>query len=156
VHPDVSIGELISNELAAHGLDPEGNRVVIVGEQVLLPSRTIQLLALAVHELLTNAVKHGALRQPGGNIAIGWTVQRGQGGPRLRVTWREKGARLERAPHPRAHGFGLDLLVNLLPFELDAKTSVKFADDGLRVEIRLPLARETEAPSSPRSIYDSP
>ena len=156
VHPDVSIGELIRHELSAHGLDLDGNRVVLAGEQVSLPPCTIQLLALAVHELLTNAVKHGALSRPEGSIAIGWAVETDHGGSRLRLTWRERGVLLERAAGSRARGFGLDLLENLLPFELDARTSVKFADDGLEVEISLPFAAERETVASPRSVYDFP
>jgi len=72
VAPSVTVGELVRLELSAHGADADdrGRRVGLDGPELVLPARAVQLLALALHELLTNAVRHGALGAPGGRLAI--------------------------------------------------------------------------------------
>jgi PAS domain S-box-containing protein len=84
-----------------------GQRADLDGRPVLLPPGTAQPLAMAVHELATNAAKHGALSVPGGQVSVSWRLDRGTPGV-LRLRWAEAGGppvagrlRLARA---RGHG----------------------------------------------------
>ena len=60
--------------LAQGELKPYGSRAAITGEDLTLGPKAAQTLALVLHELATNAAKHGALAEPAGRIEIGWTV----------------------------------------------------------------------------------
>ncbi|MGY4234737.1 two-component sensor histidine kinase [Bradyrhizobium sp. USDA 4449] len=138
LQPNVTVGDLIRLELRALGLDQGGKIILHEGPNQPLPPAAIQLLALAVHELLTNAVKHGALRRAKGLLEISWINITDSGRDMLRLDWRERGAELSANNQASTRGFGLELLEALLPFELDAKTSVEFTDDGVHVSVDLP------------------
>ncbi|WP_376096601.1 HWE histidine kinase domain-containing protein [Roseomonas sp. CCTCC AB2023176] len=79
-------------EVAAGELDPflpEGgaSRIILDGPAVTLAANAVQPLAMALHELATNATKHGALSVPGGTVRLGWMID----GDRLRLHWEESG-----------------------------------------------------------------
>lgn len=145
----VSFDRLIRGELSAHiSLDPSGNgeRVSTEGpEGVPLKSATVQTLALALHELTTNAIKYGALAQPDGRLDVRWqVVEADTGGERLRVDWRESGVTDipdDRAP-ARGGGYGRELIEKALPHQLGAATSFAFETDGVHctIEVDIPSA----------------
>jgi two-component sensor histidine kinase len=88
-------------------------RIVIDGPQVHLSSTLAQGFALIVHELATNAVKHGALSRNGGSIAISWSVAVGANETTLFFKWQERGG-----PHvlpPKRKSFGTILLERAVP-----------------------------------------
>ena len=72
-------------------LDPykrnDGPKIMIKGQDVLLPPQCTSILAMTLHELATNAVKYGALSQNNGQLAISWKTARGS---RLLLTWEER------------------------------------------------------------------
>src|SRR5262249_8700679 len=81
--------ELLSGSLAPYAA-PE--RVILRGEDFVLRPRAVLTLAMAVHELTTNAAKYGALSVPGGRIEIHWQpVRTDKFSPILRIDWREQG-----------------------------------------------------------------
>ena len=95
-------------------------------------------MSLALHELATNAVKHGALSgSNGGRIAIKWRLNGRANGKALSFEWRERNGNGSLAK-PTRHGFGMELLTRILPYDLGAKTSVEFQDNGLRFQMDLP------------------
>ena len=133
--------ELVFLELDAHGLSFEASRerVTVDGPDVLLGPREVQLMALGLHELTTNAVKHGALGH-GGRLAIGWRIDgasTAEGRGRLRLDWVERA--VPRGPGEPGAGFGRHLIESTLPYELDAETTLSFTDDGVRCSIALEL-----------------
>jgi PAS domain S-box-containing protein len=138
-HP-VMVDELIRFELRAVGAQPEGERVTVSGPEVALPNRTVQILALALHELATNALEHGALRTAGARLAVGWWFVTDEDGRWLTLEWLETGVttRAERAPL-RA-GFGRTLLEKSLPFQLDARTQLDVEPDRVRCVISMLLS----------------
>jgi two-component system, chemotaxis family, CheB/CheR fusion protein len=73
----VTFDELIEDELAALSVDGgDRGRATLDGPKgVGLPSGSLQTLAVAVHELTTNAVKYGALKQPNGHLTIRWRLE---------------------------------------------------------------------------------
>lgn len=157
----VAFDELIVAELAALGVvdaSGQGERVTLDGPKgVRLRSGTVQTFALALHELATNAVKYGALRQPGGQLAVRWRRTRGRprnagghadgrgDGPRLRVEWTETGvARPEPGAAPQGAGYGRELIERALPYQLKAETAYELGPDGVRCTITLPLSSVEE------------
>lgn len=117
----------------------DGEQVVMQGPRVNLLPKTAETLGLAIHELVTNAVKHGALGHDGGKIDIAWKVERSAQGDELVFDWRERGNR-RLVPVPNRRGFGIEMLEETLPFELRARTELEFGSAGLRCRIRLPIS----------------
>ncbi|MBV9116014.1 MAG: sensor histidine kinase [Acetobacteraceae bacterium] len=121
VVPNVTMEELLRLELEAHGVDTDGTgRVQLRGPGVVLPGGSLQMLALALHELTTNALKHGALNNSTGRLDVAWELrQDGTDAPRLRLDWAEIGADLpDNGGAWSRRGFGLELLEVVLPYDL--------------------------------------
>lgn len=140
----VSFDELLLGEIAAVGaVDRHGNgiRVTMNGVKgVRLRSASVQTLALALHELATNALKYGALAQPGGHLTVSWNVIPAGEDSRLQVRWRETGVPVTHgAGKPDKRGFGRELIETLLPHQLHATTTYELASDGLICSIDLAL-----------------
>lgn len=142
----VTLAELVEAELGAHGARPDGSQVVVRGPEVELSSKAVQVMALALHELATNAVKYGALTQEPAQVEVTWQLSGATGAPVVTLRWVESGVALPpQAPDKR--GFGRQLLEQALPYDLGAETSFGFAPDGVRCEIRLPLDEGHPAPN---------
>jgi two-component sensor histidine kinase len=100
-----TLDDLVSAQLAAFGMD----RVSCHGERIMLRTEAVQNVALALHELATNASKYGALTIPGGRINIDWALETGESGDRnVRLTWREVGG--PPVTPPTQKGFGCFVL----------------------------------------------
>jgi PAS domain S-box-containing protein len=127
-----TIGELIGQQLRALGAEPDGVRVIADGPEIPLPDRTVQILALAVYELITNARKYGALRGPGGRLEVRWGAVAAPDGRRLELSWRENRAS-DKAVGPECpgSGFGRMLIEESLPHQLDAETKWVLQPEGL-------------------------
>lgn len=143
----VTFDELIRTELSAIGALDERDgsaRATIEGPAgVRLRSSTLQTLALALHELATNAGKYGALGDRGGNLHVRWALLPGDR-PRLRVEWIESGVAIpgdsDLAPR---RGHGRDLIERALPYQLEAETRFEIGADGVRCTIELPVSQST-------------
>lgn len=90
-----------------------GSRIVMDGPQVHLSSTMAQGFALIIHELATNAVKHGALSRDGGSVAIDWSVSVGASETTLMFRWQERGGPLVLPPTRKS--FGTVLLERAVP-----------------------------------------
>jgi len=89
----------------------------------------VQNVALALHELATNASKYGALSAPNGKVDISWAFEIDDGGERvLRLTWRESGG--PKAKPPVQKGFGCFVLERVTVNALGSG-GLEFRDDGL-------------------------
>ena len=110
-------------------------RFRIAGEDLRLPPKTAVSLALAIHELATNAVKYGSLSVDGGFVEIAWTVGEG----RLQFRWREQGGPAVAAPSRR--GFGTRLIERSLAAEFEGEVSIDFRPDGVVCTVDAPLPR---------------
>jgi PAS domain S-box-containing protein len=133
----LDLTDLVADELLTY-VAHDGEQVRIAGPAVRLKPKAAETFGLAVHELATNAVKHGALAVPQGRIRISWRVQNGSDPPQLVFEWKESGV-LNRAAKRKQRGFGTDLLERTLSYELKAKTVQTFEPDGLRCTIELPM-----------------
>jgi two-component sensor histidine kinase len=95
-------------------------------------------VCLILHELATNAVKHGALSAPAGRVRVGWqNSQDAAGGRRLRLRWTERGG--PEARPPAGQGFGTRLVEFAATHELHGRAELTFAPAGLQAEIAFPL-----------------
>jgi two-component system CheB/CheR fusion protein len=133
----VSLHELLTDELLAHAARL-GENVSVTGPDVFLTPKAAEMLAVAFHELATNAVKYGALLAPAGRINIVWQVAGAAPEQRLVLRWRESGVALE---GPTSHrGFGIELVEEGLPYTFGGKARIAFAKDGIECVMQFPLA----------------
>jgi PAS domain S-box-containing protein len=133
----VPLAELVTAELAATG-NRAAERQSVAGPPVDLPSDKVQPLALALHELATNAVKYGALSQPGAHLAVRWHVEAVGGRDHLVLDWRESGVAMP-AMDPRRQGFGSELIRRALPYQLGGKAELTFTPDGVHCVVTVPI-----------------
>jgi PAS domain S-box-containing protein len=143
---------LLREELSAHtSLDPtgRGGQISLAGPQgVPLRSAMVQTLALALHELATNAVKYGALSEPEGHLHVEWGIESEPSGePRLWIDWRESGVADIPDPNapPRGGGYGRELIERALPYQLGARTTYQFEPDGVHCTIEIAIPGEDMA-----------
>jgi PAS domain S-box-containing protein len=139
--PSAGLAQLLEAELTAHGIEAKAPRVVLEGPNVDLPAGSVQTLALVVHELTTNALKHGAFASPAGSLSVSWSLRTESEGPFLTLIWRESGVAMkEDSGRPMRRGFGLHLIERALPYQLGATTSIEFTADGMVCRMELPIA----------------
>jgi two-component system, chemotaxis family, CheB/CheR fusion protein len=132
----VDLGDIVRLELQAVGAADE--KVSISGPPVALGFELVQTFALALHELATNAVKYGALKESQGKLDVSWGVQtNGQNTPTLLLNWKESG--VPKLSKPTRKGFGRNLIERALAYTLRAKTKLSFDEDGVLCHIELPL-----------------
>lgn len=137
----ITLETLIRTELSAvvGGFD----RIALEGAaDVGLDSVTVQILALAFHELATNAVKYGALNKADGRLHIRWTLEpSADGPPTLAVTWRESGVDMSSPGRSKPEDRqGRELILKALPYQLQAQTEHVLGPDGVVCTIKLPLS----------------
>jgi two-component sensor histidine kinase len=95
------------------------------------------MLALALHELATNAMKYGALATPQGRLEVDWRILKSESGRgRLFINWFESGFETDLEPH---QGYGRELIEKALPYQLDAKTRFDLAGNRLDCSIDIAL-----------------
>ncbi len=136
----LTLGTLVRLELDALGAGIEGDRAVIEGPDVPLRKSTVQTLALAIHELATNARKYGALATEHGRLRVTWRTRQVDGqNERLAIEWAEEGLPSRDGSPPQRSGYGRKLIEQALPYTLDAETSYELSDVALRCSIELPL-----------------
>jgi two-component sensor histidine kinase len=132
----VGLTDLIHQQLAAY---TTGANIAISGLDVALTSAQTQAVAMVIHELATNAVKHGALSNPDGNVSVSWDRTGTDATAVLTITWRELGGLPIEAP--LQPGYGLSLIRDLIPHELGGAVDLTFPPDGVCCKIEIPLGQ---------------
>ncbi|MEO6228352.1 MAG: CheR family methyltransferase, partial [Thermomonas sp.] len=138
----VGLREIIASELAPYDHTGKG-RADLAGGDVQLDPETALALAMAVHELATNAGKYGALSVPEGRILVEWDTRPADGETRLRLQWREHDG--PPVVPPQRKGFGSRLITEGLTMQLDGEATLAFEPTGLVccIDIPLPTREET-------------
>ncbi|HEY1364671.1 MAG TPA: GAF domain-containing protein [Xanthobacteraceae bacterium] len=142
------------NELLTTLLAPFLDRIELGGPNVFLEPDATFALSMAVHELLTNATKHGSLTTAGGRIELGWSVARTQQGLTLLFDWKEKGG-----PSPRRSrrpGFGSRLINMVIERQLNGRVQQAFTPQGVEVRLIVPLTHERWPGARPTAPIDLP
>lgn len=132
------LGAIVETELAPYVGKPK--RVAIGGADVTLTPRAGMAIAMALHELTTNAAKYGALSAVKGRLSVTWDSTGGGDDTILRIVWTESGGPTVQAPTKR--GFGTTLIERALSHELDAVVRREFLPAGLRCVIEIRLTTE--------------
>ncbi|WP_222440887.1 PAS domain S-box protein, partial [Siccirubricoccus deserti] len=117
---------------------PVAPRAELSGPPVRLRPEAAQAVAMALHELATNATKHGAMSVPGGVVGLSWEADRETGWLRLR--WEEIGGPVVPGP-PLVRGFGSRVLEGTIRDQLGGRVERRWEPGGLICELDLPLTR---------------
>jgi PAS domain S-box-containing protein len=131
--------ELVSEQVLIGA--PNDNRISCSGPLLVLDAQAAMHLALVLHELATNARKHGALSVPTGRLSVTWQV-RTNGGCSLLLSWKESNG--PKVSAPSAHGFGRTLIEQTMRAH-GGEASVDYRTDGLTCEIKLPLPETAQS-----------
>jgi two-component sensor histidine kinase/PAS domain-containing protein len=130
-----SLGALVELQLAPF-IDLPSTRVEICGPSVELTAEAAQALGLALHELATNAVKHGALSVPHGTLSISWEVDQAHGASGLKLDWCERGGPL--VTIPKRTGFGHVVMKRMIEQAVRGRVEINFAPEGLQWSLQAP------------------
>ena len=128
-----TLRDLIDTELEPY----RGRDMIVEGPDLALTPKAGLSVAMAIHELASNAAKYGSLSYPKGRLVISWTVTR-EPEPRLRLSWTETGGPLIARP-PAQRGFGTTLIERSMGYEWDAKVDRSFVESGLVCTFDLPF-----------------
>jgi len=140
------------NELLNTLLAPFLDRISFGGPNVFLEPDPTFGLSMAVHELVTNASKHGSLSGTHGRVELSWSVGRTEQGLTLVLDWKEGGG-----PAPkrgRRAGFGSRLITMVIERQLNGKVEQTFGPGGLCARLTVPLTHE-RWPGGPRKVANS-
>lgn len=148
---ECSLRGLVATELRPY---EQRDNVVMSGVDVVLSSRASLGLALALHELATNAVKYGALSTETGHLDVSWRVTGAEGKPELEIVWLETAG--PPVVPPSSRGFGTKLIEISLVRGLNAKVNREFLSTGVRCEISVPFAEDIGRIRSADPSHDSP
>jgi two-component sensor histidine kinase len=131
-----SITTVIESALAPH----QGalGEIRAEGPPLKLPARQALTLAMCIHELATNAMKYGALSQPGGEVVLRWQIEPSHGEDYLRLTWSESKGPMVSSPERR--GFGSLLIEQVLADDFQGKVDVSYLPQGFRCELTTALS----------------
>jgi PAS domain S-box-containing protein len=142
------IGKLVDEELAPYAM---GDQIALSGSEVQLQPATAQTLALALHELVTNSAKYGALSTLAGRLSLSWDIE----ADNLLLAWEESGGPLVEKPTSR--GFGTRSVIASIESQLGGKAEFDWRSEGLICRLSVPLSPQEEAPvsdSPPTAIFD--
>lgn len=130
-----------TREIVAATLAPfhevESGRIAFGGPKLELSQGTAGNLALGIHELATNAVKHGSLSVPDGTVSFTWTVTPVDEGHRVELTWKEAGGPPPRKPEK--DGYGARVISFIPSRERAGSVTMEYPADGYACRIAFTL-----------------
>jgi two-component sensor histidine kinase len=103
----------------------------------VLPSEAAVPIGMAIHELTTNAAKHGALLTQEGPVDVRWSVDHEGEQPMLNLAWTERGG--PPVARPVRQGFGSRLIQRVLTAQLQAEVHVAYEPGGIRFRLSMPV-----------------
>jgi two-component sensor histidine kinase len=138
-----SLREMLEHELRL--FTGEGSRrVVLDGPPMDLAADLAIPVGMALHELASNAKRHGALSVPHGRVEVTWSLKRAEGKRRLFLEWKERGGPPVQTPQQR--GFGSTLLERVLAMQANAEVQIAYDKEGLTFRMEAPLIEQRLVP----------
>jgi PAS domain S-box-containing protein len=138
------LATLVAEELAPYRIG-EPDKVQIGGPSISLLPHTAQALALALHELATNAAKHGALSSMAGKVMVTWKT----GPDSLVLHWNETGG--PRIAPPPSRSFGLNVIRASIENQLSGKATFDWAPQGIQCMLSIPQQEPLSASAGRKS-----
>lgn len=137
---EVDLRALLFSQLETFG---DSKRITLDGPTIAVSANAAQYLAMAFHELSTNALKHGALSGETGQIDVTWSIS--QDVPAMfKIIWQERGG-----PAPKStskSGFGKLVLEKLMPAAVEGTAEIAIGPDGIKWILTSPLERILQSP----------
>jgi len=146
--------ELLARTQLSHLSDLFGHRIFIAGPDVSLLPTAAKIVGMALHELATNACKHGALANESGTVALSWALESGPDGS-FRMCWREQGG--HGLPESAQQGFGSKITIDMPAYQLKAKVDLEPRGDGLVWSLVAPatnVVRRVTRPTGDKSTVE--
>lgn len=133
-----SLSSVVERSLAPHLLaEVDINRFQVQGPEARLHPKVAVTLAMALHELMTNAAKYGALSRSEGKVSVTWTLaDLDDGRQQLDLVWQERDGPPVSTPTRR--GFGSRLIERQLPLEFDGSAAITFDPAGVVCRLHIP------------------
>jgi PAS domain S-box-containing protein len=138
------ISKLVDEELAPYLMN---DQIVFSGSNLQLQPATAQTLAMALHELVTNSAKYGALSTLTGRLAIDWKVEADV----LKILWEERDG--PAVVEPVSRGFGTRSVIASIESQLGGRAEFDWHPKGLICRLSVPLTQST---TSPQTSYRQP
>jgi len=135
------LGKIVEEEMAPYQANHR-QRVITGGPAVVLLPATAQAVALALHELATNAAKYGALSTETGTLAVTWRAE----GDALVLDWTETGG--PPTAEPARLGFGLTIVRSSIEAQFRGGVSYEWRREGLRCTLSIPAAQIAAPPAA--------
>jgi PAS domain S-box-containing protein len=130
----VGLDALVRNQLAPYATD---TNITISGTDIMLTASEVQAVAKVLHELVTNAAKHGALSISGGRVSVNWDRKANGDMTNLSIVWQERDGPPMKSEVQSS--YGTDLIRNLIPHELGGTVDLAFDPKGVSCRIELPI-----------------
>ena len=135
------LGKIVEEEMAPYHANHR-QRVITGGPAVVLLPATAQAVALALHELATNAAKYGALSTETGTLGVTWRAE----GDALVLDWTETGG--PATAEPARLGFGLTIVRSSIEAQFRGGVSYEWRREGLRCTLSIPAAQIAAPPAA--------
>ena len=143
------LGKIVEEEMAPYHANHR-QRVITDGPAVVLLPATAQAVALALHELATNAAKYGALSTETGTLSVTWRAD----GNALVLDWTETGG--PPTAEPARLGFGLTIVRSSIEAQFRGGVSYDWRRDGLRCTLSIPAAQIAPSPPAVEAPAPAP
>jgi two-component sensor histidine kinase len=131
----------LMTQVVRNALESFGTRVLVEGPEVFLNPNAAQGFALIMHELATNAAKHGSLTTESGTVSVCWSIDTSSTEPTIVFQWQERGG--PPVTPPKRKGFGTVLLERAVPTS-DTPPRFDYSREGFTYEVRATLAQQRQ------------
>jgi len=142
------LGKIVDEEMAPYHANHR-QRVITSGPAVVLLPAAAQAVALALHELATNAAKYGALSTEAGTLSVAWRAE----GDALVLDWTETGG--PSTTEPARLGFGLTIVRSSIGAQFRGGVSYEWRREGLRCTLSIPAAQIAPSPPTAEAPADN-
>jgi two-component sensor histidine kinase len=140
----ISLVDLLAKQVEPYAIfSPQ--QIELAGEDIVLPPDHALGLGIALHELATNAARHGALSIATGHVRITWQIEPGLDQSRVVIHWIETGG--PRVAPPEARGLGERLIERSLDKVLSSSVRLSYLDTGLEAVISMPVGDDSHIPA---------